>query len=168
MIQTMATEAQHFARRWFHNQPQPSLLVLTGVSGCGKTHTAKGLFRFALQSSYTAFQKGGWKRGIPSTLFLSWPETTDTFKAGNYGVVDDCFKEGLLVIDDIGAEHDPSRNSADKLCQILTRRERKFTVITTNIVPSAWPERFDVRIADRLMRNSVVVDLSDATSYALV
>jgi DNA replication protein DnaC len=90
----------------------------------------------------------------------------DDFKGGDYSVLGDMFEVDLLVIDDIGAEHDPSKSGVNKLCQILSRRETKFTVITSNISPAHWPERFDTRIADRLLRNSEVIELWSVPSYA--
>jgi DNA replication protein DnaC len=50
---------------------------------------------------------------------------------------------------------------------VLSRREQQFTVITTNIAPDNWNTRFDIRIADRLMRNTNVVDLSGVPSFAV-
>jgi hypothetical protein len=43
-----------------------------------------------------------------------------------------------LIIDDLGAGHDPSGVGTDKLCQVLSRREEMWTLITTNIMPVAW------------------------------
>jgi hypothetical protein len=34
-----------------------------------------------------------------------------------------------------------------------------FTVVTTNLRPEHWRERFDARIADRLFSNARMVDL---------
>ena len=112
-------------------------------------------------------EAGGWEISIPSVLYVNWPEVVDGFKEGLYGVVQDCFESSLLIIDDIGAEHDPSKNAADKVCQILSKREHKFNVITTNVHQTSWSNKFDMRIADRLLRNSVVVDLSDIESHSL-
>ena len=79
----------------------------------------------------------------------------------------DCLESSLLVLDDIGAENDPWKIAADRLCQILSRRERKFTVLTTNIKPADWPVKFDGRINDRLLRNSCIVDLTGVPSFAM-
>ena len=167
-IQTLADEAERFAGRWFKNIPRPAMLVLAGNSGTGKTHVAEKVLNFCNQAAFTAFESGSWgENHIPSSLYLSWPETTDAFKSGLYGVLQDCFTVDLLILDDIGAEHDPSKNATDKLCQILTRRENKFTLVTTNIIPSVWPERFDIRVADRLLRNSIIIDLTAVESYAM-
>jgi DNA replication protein DnaC len=163
----MADAAEKFAGRWFRNNPAPALLVLAGENGTGKSHTGRRLSEFARASSFSAWERGGWKGCLPSATFCHWPEIVDGFKAGNYAAVSDYFSTSLLVLDDVGAEHDPSRNGVDKLCQILSRRENKFTVVTTNIAPSHWPERFDNRIADRLMRNSEVRQLFQVESFAL-
>jgi DNA replication protein DnaC len=167
LIQTMADETERFCGRWFTNRPRPAVLVITGNSGVGKTHVAQAVFAFSQRVAFAAWERGGWSKQVPASLLLPWPEVCDGFKAGNYGVLEDAFTVSLLILDDIGAEHDPSKNAVDKLCQILSRRERMFTLVTTNIEPAAWPSRFDVRIADRLLRNSVIVDLPQVDSYAL-
>jgi DNA replication protein DnaC len=161
----MADEAQRFCARWLRNEPAPGLLVLAGNSGTGKTHVARAIHNFASLTAWNAFEGGKWGLRVPTVLFLRWPEVCDGMKQGSYGVIDDAANAGLLVVDDVGAEHDPSRNATDKLCQILSRREKRFTVITTNIGPDAWGQRFDLRVADRLLRNSVVLNL-DVPSYA--
>ena len=167
-VQRMADEAEKFTARWFRNHPHSSLLVLAGEYGTGKSHVARAIHRFATTAAWSAFHENkAWGARIPGSLYLRWPEVADAFKEGQYGVLEDCFTESLVILDDVGAEHDPSKNAADKFCQVLTRRERLFTLVTTNISPALWPERFDGRIADRLLRNSVVVELSDTRSYSL-
>jgi len=101
-------------------------------------------------------------------LFVRWPETTQEVDRGEYEwLFEEMMSVDLLVIDDAGAENDPWKKAANKLCQILSRREQKFTVITTNIKVESWPERFDTRIADRLFRNSQLVDLFGVESYSI-
>ncbi len=166
-VQAMADATEKFCARWFRNKPHPALLVLAGASGVGKTHCAQAVFDFARAGAFSGYELGFWA-GPASLQFLRWPEVCDGFKEGNYGIVEDCLNAGLLILDDIGAEHDPSRSAANKLCEILSRREDKFTLVTTNIDPAAWAQRFDVRINDRLLRNSTVIDLGGVSSYALV
>jgi len=116
-----------------------------------------------------AFDEGGWRGGkaLPSVGFYRWPEIVDAFKENCYDVVEDLIAADLLILDDIGAEHDPSRNGASKLCQVLSRREYRFTLVTTNIRPDAWGSVFDARVADRLLRNSEVLTLFGLPSYAV-
>jgi len=71
-----------------------------------------------------------------------------------------------LVIDELGGGHDPSGVGVDKLCQILSRRENMWTLITTNITASAWESKFDRRVASRFFRNSVHVDLGDVPDFS--
>jgi DNA replication protein DnaC len=151
-----------------NNLANNSLLVMVGDSGCGKTHTAKAIHRFCRLAAMNAFNTRNWGESvIPLSLYLSWPEVASEFNAKNFNVVKNAMEIELLILDDIGAENDPWKICADRLCQIISRRENKFTVITTNIKPSMWADAFDLRIADRLVRNSVVVDLSGVPSYSL-
>lgn len=165
-VQELADEIEAFAKRWFCRLPKPGLLVLAGPPGIGKTHVAKAIHKWAGHVAVAAWEKTYWKDKVPNSLFLSWPEVTDGFKEGRYEILADCFSTDLLVLDDVGAEHDPSRNAADKLCQILSQRAEAFTLITTNIAPEGWAQKFDARIEDRMYRNSIVMDLSEIKSYS--
>lgn len=108
-----------------------------------------------------------WEK-IPDTHFISWPRISDSFYKGEFGIVDDMLETDLLFLDDLGAERDPKLLAQDKLCQVLSKRERKHTVVTTNIQPQHWIERWEERIADRLLRNSVVIDLTEVPSFAVM
>lgn len=164
--------AERFCGRWYRNNPERSLLVIVGESGCGKTHTAMAISRFCHLAAFKAFESGKGKTWsgarIPCQLFVFWPETVDQIKAKNFGLVEDMRETDLLIIDDLGAEDDPFRQATNTLCQILSRREKKFTVITTNIKPEFWCERLDSRIGDRLMRNSETVSMWGVPSYQTI
>lgn len=121
--------------------------------------------RWASHVGFNLWETGVLKSPL-TTNIVTWPTITDAFKAGLYGVVDDLMRDDFVVIDDIGAEHDPSRNATDKLCQILSRRESKWTLITTNLGPDEWGNRWDERVADRLLRRSTVVDMTGVPSFA--
>lgn len=167
-IQEMADEAERFCARWFRNDPKPALLVIVGNFGSGKTHTAKAIFRFANVVAFSAMETEKWGANrIPSACFISWPEAAGAFEQKQFGQFEDAIENDLVILDDVGAENDPWKICADKLCQILSRREKKFTVLTTNVSPAKWTERFDGRINDRLMRNSTIVDISHVPSYSL-
>ena len=71
----------------------------------------------------------------------------------------------LLVIDDIGAEYDPSKIATEKLYLLLEHRERKWMVLTTNVPPEKWEEKFERRISSRLLRNSHIVALDKVPDY---
>ncbi len=169
-MQTLATEAEAFCSRWFSNDTNKSLLVIVGVYGNGKTHTAKAIHRFCSAAAVPAFETMRWGNSkLPSASFIAWPAAADAFAEKQFGLMQDAFETDLVILDDVGAETDQYKSGIckDKLCQILSRRERKFTVITTNISPANWETQLDGRINDRLLRNSVVVDISSVPSFAM-
>lgn len=168
LLQIAGDEAENFCARWFNNSPKNSLLVIVGTYGSGKSHTAAAIFRFCLNAAMRSYELRKWPGSqFPTCHYLRWPEVVSQFEQKNTSAMTDALETSLLVLDDIGADHDPWKVAADKLCQILSRRERMFTVATTNIQPGEWAERFDGRIADRLLRNSVVVDLTGVPSFAM-
>lgn len=165
-LQSAADDVESFCARWFANKPGKSLLMLCGEVRTGKTHLAKKIHRFGLASARAAFDRRGWgATAIPSVDFISWPELACQLGEKNRSCMDDAFSSSLLILDDVGAENDPWKVCADALCQILSRREQAFTVITTNVMPVSWGEKFDGRICDRFLRNSVVIDLSEVKPY---
>lgn len=166
VLQEVANAAQSFCARWIGHNNRQSLLVLVGASGTGKTHVAKRIYRFCSAARMNAAETGFWGPRVPTTFYQSWPEAVTEFGNKQFGVMEDLLQSDLLVLDDIGAEDDPWNVGKDKLCQILSRREKRFTVVTTNIDPKFWAKRFDARIEDRLLRNSIVKMMTGVTSYA--
>lgn len=165
----MADAAQKWASEWFHGTKSKPMLVLVGDPNCAKTHTARALYRFCRAAGIAAYEKRGMPAvSVPSPRFMRWPELFHGNPSWADAALEDAFSADPLFIDDIGAEHDPSRIGVSFLCQILSRREWEHTLVTTNIQPEAWTERFDARVADRLMRYSNVIDLTGVESYALV
>lgn len=101
-----------------------------------------------------------------STGEFHWPALADEFREKNLSVLPDLFETDFILLDDVGAEDDPFKIAADKLCQVLTRRARKFTVITSNKRVEDYAT-IDPRISDRLLRNhSKIMDLKNVPSFA--
>ena len=157
-LQKLGDAAESFCSRWVNQDPV--LLYLCGPTGTGKSHVARAILRFCRASASRAS-----RTRMLSSAAWRWPELADEFKAKNFSALDDVFTTDLAIIDDIGAEDDPFNVAADKLCQILSRREKKFTVITSNKAPEEFAA-IDPRIADRMFRNSKIVDLAGVTSFA--
>lgn len=144
------------------------LLVLAGANGSGKTHSANAIDnwirsvghkkQFVPRQDYVTYLRCG---------FHYWPQFLDHLKEGQWDLVDEAVNIPVLILDELGGGHDPSRVGIDKLCQILSRRQERWTLITTNVTPESWEELFDKRIASRFFRYSEIVDLSGVPDYCL-
>ena len=155
-----------FCKRLTEAPAQGAKLVLVGNSGAGKSMAAAKVFHWLGAVNHgLEFVEDGRIR-IPSREWLYWPSFLDALKAGEWNRVRSACNSTLLVMDDIGSDHDPSKLGVDKLCTILERRARMWTIITTNVMPSEWENRFDRRVASRLLRNGRVVDLSQVPDYS--
>lgn len=165
-IQRMASQAEAWVSRVTRNDTDKSLLIMAGETGVGKSKTGFAIYEWVDRARFDLSCRPGWKKEKSlSALALRWPEAVDEIRAKRLWPVHDGMEVDVLFLDDVGADDDPFKEAADKLCQIMTRRERMFTVITTNIAPQNWEERFDTRINDRFWRNSVVVDLTGVQPF---
>lgn len=161
----MALAVERICGRIWDRPERGKLVVLFGENGSGKTTAANAICRwikrvgptkiFSVRRNHVQFL---------DVIFWSWPQLLDSFKNGNWDVVEDLFSEGVVILDELGGGHDPSFVGVDKLCQVLSKRENKWTIVTTNILPAHWEEKFDRRIASRLT-DSEWIDLSDVPDF---
>ena len=138
-------------------------LTLLGGSGVGKTHLARAVFQrwMELPMWYQPFGKDWGPKCVLDGRFVDWRAQTESFQRGDYTAVDDLCDFDFVVLDDIGAEHDPSGIGKSKLDRILNSRLLKNTVITSNLMLDQIRDRLDERIASRLIRNdSVIIELT--------
>ena len=145
-------------------------MVIYGGSGNGKSHTGKKIVSWANKIAMnlpTVPVGTGTQMKVPDAIFCHWPSIVDGFKDGQWDLLD-YLEASLLVIDDIGAEHDPSGVGKQKLYMMLEHRAKKWTVITTNFPPTEWENKFEIRTSDRLMRNCDLVDMSNVPSFVTV
>lgn len=103
---------------------------------------------------------------IPTAWFSNWPKIVDGMKTNEWQVLEDLQAASMLIIDDVGAEHDPSKCGVEKLYILLNHREHRWNIITTNIPPSGWEEKFERRISSRLFRNAQHIDLSSVPDFS--
>lgn len=148
-------------------------IVIYGENGCGKSTIAKSVTRWAtaigkllkpvINSQTDEFSQ-------PVCMFVNWPKVVDNFKPplSDYAIVSDMEAAHLLVIDDVGAEHDPSKIGVEKLYIALNRREHRWNIITTNISPDQWQAKFERRVSSRLFRNAQHIDLSLVPDYSTI
>ena len=145
-------------------------LVIHGGNGVGKTHTARAIHSWAnstaMKLPLTHVNNGsGEILDLASSMYLFWPSVVDGFKKGEWDVIDEACEQTLLVLDDIGADHDPSSIGKEKLYYLLERRAQKWTVMTTNVSPERWESKFERRIASRFLRNCMDVDLGNVPDW---
>lgn len=156
-----------FCQRFARCPARGRRMVIYGNNGNGKTHVTRCVHRWvcdrALDLPLVAGTEGA---KIADSMFVNWAERVDDFRGGDWDI-EEMVEATLLVLDDIGAEHDPSKFSVEKLYLILERRAARWTLITTNLLPAQWEEHFDRRIADRLFRNTEHVDFSAVPSYSI-
>jgi DNA replication protein DnaC len=83
-------------------------------------------------------------------------------------VLEESMTADLLFLDDVGAESDKFKTgeTVDAICQLLSRREGRWTVISLNYGPDKWVSRFDPRVSDRLWRQTELLDLTGAPSWS--
>lgn len=143
-------------------------VVIFGENGSGKSHIAKAVSYWArrIALKIPPVLNGEDEFGPPSSLFAHWPHIVDGFKLNEWAILEDFMKATLLVLDDIGAAHDPSSVGSEKLYILLNHREKKWNIVTTNFAPGAWDEKFERRIASRLFRNAQHIDLSQVPDYS--
>jgi DNA replication protein DnaC len=119
-------------------------LLLSGVSGCGKTHIAAAIVNRLVE------------RGEPA-LFVVVPDLLDHLRAayqpGADIGYDDLFERvrnaPVLVLDDLGTQAQTPW-AQEKLFQLINHRfnGRLPTVVTTNLLPEQIDERLRTRLTD--------------------
>lgn len=152
------------------------LFIIFGENGTGKSRFSKLIFRwFSLVSSRlplvsrTDIEDGLGKLGTPWANLFHWPTLIDEFQKHQIQIpTDELYECNLAVIDDIGAEHDPSGYGREQLYLVLSRREFKWTILTTNFPPDKWNDKFERRIASRLFRNAEHIDLTRVPDFSTI
>lgn len=168
-LERMRFAAEQFVADMLAHKP-PRWISFLGSSGAGKTMLARwinSMFKRHLdwqidwpktERTKTALNPFGEiirDRGD----YVSWARIARLLRDGEYRVLDDLCVLSFLVLDDIGAEYGTPFIDA-KLYELLSRRERKWTVITGNLSLSDIEQRIDARISSRMIRHgSVVIDV---------
>jgi DNA replication protein DnaC len=156
-----------FCRGIAINPKQGKRYVIFGNNGTGKSRCSKAVSKWikdrAMDLPLVDADEGV---RIVDCELVNWAVRVSAFYDGDFNI-EPLFTATILILDDIGAEHDPKKIGVEKLYELLERREKKWTLITTNLPPKTWESRFERRISDRLFRNSVHVDLTNVTSYSI-
>jgi len=148
----MFAQAYEGAKAFAH-EPQ-GWLVLTGVSGCGKTHLAAAIANHCIQN------------GRP-VLFIVVPDLLDHLRAAfipsseiSYDELFDQVRNSpLLILDDLGTQSSTPW-AQEKLYQIINHRynARLPTVITTSAAIEKLDERLLTRLTDKNLSKVCVME----------
>lgn len=145
-----AAAASEWLEKWTAAYPniRRSFVTLYGATGVGKTHLAA--------VAANAFID----KGLDVTFIKAYRLNELFLKAmlapfsEKRGLLDSVFNCDLLVIDDLGTEEFYKNVTAEYLYMTVSEREKKATVITTNLSPSMIKDRYQERVYSRLFADS--------------
>lgn len=165
----------------------PRWLTLAGNPGCGKTHLADRVRWFLHRHGAEIYNRTTRADSDPTSAnYLScyayaqegavlarWGKIIEGARNSDMTLFNRACKDHFKVIDDLGVDCFDREGKAtpfaiQKMGELLDRRLRKWTVITTNFSRSQLAKEFDSRISSRLMRDgSVIVDCFDVRDFSL-
>lgn len=142
-------------------------LLIYGENGTGKSHAAKAIAAWAQRVAINLpLVHGEVGMRLAECQYFKWPVVVKNLYAGNWYVLEEMTRASMLILDDVGAEHEnQSKIGVQNLYMILERMEKSWMVITTNIGPADWEAKFERRISSRFMRNTDLVPLDQVPDY---
>lgn len=162
----------------------PRWLVLVGPNGSGKSYLAERIAAWVREHGRGIYEreraKAGradvdslWSYAQEGPLFRRWQNLLNRLRQGEYHRLETDARDWFKVIDDlgvgaIGSDGEATGFAVQKMGELLDRRLRKWTVITTNFTRRQIAEQFDTRIASRLIRGgNVVCDCEHLRDYSI-
>lgn len=144
-----ARTAQWTMSAFHRNTAGQRILVLQGITRCGKTHLATRAAQFLMGSSIDRMWDQWDTDCPPNIVYFTEDQVMESPAA-----MEDARSADVLVLDDIGRFADRYRSGEDvaALCRLMDDRLRpgRFTLITTNLHPAQWVDHWDERLASRL------------------
>lgn len=140
-------------RAWLASE-SPTLVLAGTLPGNGKTHTAYAL-------GWSAHEAGLWPCAYTMADLNAALRPSGEFEPEAWHTVTRC---DLLIIDDLGTERvtDWTEEQLHRLFD--TRgRERRRTIVTTNLTSKKIEDRYDSRVADRLLDDAVPLKFEGRT-----
>ena len=146
-------------------------LTLCGISGTGKTFLGNCILNEIGRDAWGNLNNvQGYIRGNQlvrgNYMRRDWRKLSDGFKSGQFEILDDLESAFLVMLDDIGADYDPSGMGTSKLDRVLRSRTGKWTILTCNLTLNQIADGLDTRIASFLIRDGNRVCEIKAQDYA--
>lgn len=141
------------------NSTQYKTVVISGDTGVGKTYLIDCVCNDLLQKNfvvnyYTAFAL--------NDLFLKY---RTTFGDNNADLLNDVLNCDVLIVDDLGSEPN-LKNNEEYFYLLFNERlvKNKFTIVSTNLLPSKIMDRYGERTFSRLRdkRSSVFIKIDNS------
>jgi DNA replication protein DnaC len=137
-------------------------LSFVGNSGNGKTFLSEMIFKRV--RAMQAFRNHVSLLKPCQRVF--WPELVSELRSGEFHRVKELGDCHLVLLDEVVIEHDPTGFVKDRLCELLKRRARKWTILTSNLTLESI-RTLDTRIASMMVRDGSAVVGCRAMDYAM-
>lgn len=136
----------------------PHWITFCGKSGTGKTYIASKLFDFCEKYMRDAVKIDGDRNSLVNFYGITAADLAENFR--EYGADEYALNADVLFLDDIGAEKDTTGFARGKICELLSARLGKWTILTSNFTLTELGNEYDNRITSRIIRdNNVFVPL---------
>jgi DNA replication protein DnaC len=143
-IENMVRKCAEFALA-FKAGKTPRWITLLGVTGTGKTHCARRLWKHLSD-------RLDWRSAEFVQSEIYWPKFVSELRSGNaFDKFRDLWQWPAILVDDIGADRDTTGFATDQLNTLLGSRGDKWTIITSNLTLEQLG-KVEPRIADRIIR----------------
>lgn len=173
---TVARAAHHIAMMIAEMKAgsRPHWLTISGLCGTGKTMLAKQLFDKSKPVNPGAASL--WvhdmslreeDRRRPRCVWLTAADFAKRIREKEFDLPEYLRADWLVVIDDLGAERDPTAFVADSIYRLCNGRMGKWTVFTSNLDLPEIARQIDERVASRLIRDGNIFHRITAKDYAL-
>lgn len=181
----MLDEAQKFVAAIIAGE-EPRWLTLLGPSGNGKTWLAERINDWIRRYGETMYDRNHRTKIDPDhrdylacylyaqegRVMVKWGQVIEECRGRDFRRYERACKDFYKVIDDLGANcanasGDITPFAVQTIAEVLERRLRRWTVITSNFTRKQFAEKFDVRISSRLMRDRNVIVETNARDYAI-